>query len=222
MVRIHSIDKQKRVVATDSRGRLLSIPEDYPIKFEILDNRKNRRKSLLLMTSFYNCNNPITKNEMPTIFEIPKVVNIRYDQKSSERRYLILCYFIYAGGKRKRLKDIVNNTSYKFPLHVEFEKKRRWTFRIGSQKYSSTNFGNLTLEREHWQTFLKGNTINNGLYSTAITTLSRLWNLNVKPSVMFLYVSSTSLKVMFPSSLYCRFFLQNKFKLSSKCPEIIL
>ena len=93
-----------------------------------------------------------------------KVSNIRYAQKFSVKRYLILVVF-YAGGKRKRLKDIVNNTSYKFPLHVEFEKKRRWTFRIGSQKYSSTNFGYLTLEREHWQTFLKGNTINNGLYS---------------------------------------------------------
>ena len=48
VVRIHSVDRQKRVIAKDIRGRSLSIPEDYPIKFEIIDNRKKKRKWYLL------------------------------------------------------------------------------------------------------------------------------------------------------------------------------
>lgn len=44
VVRIHSWVNQKRVLARDMRGRLLSIPEDYIIKFEVLSQKKKRRK----------------------------------------------------------------------------------------------------------------------------------------------------------------------------------
>ena len=44
VVRIHSWVNQKRVLARDMRGRLLSIPEDYVIKFEVLSKKKKRRK----------------------------------------------------------------------------------------------------------------------------------------------------------------------------------
>jgi len=44
VVRIHSWVNQKRVLARDMRGRLLSIPEDYVIKFEVLSQKKKRRK----------------------------------------------------------------------------------------------------------------------------------------------------------------------------------
>ncbi|XP_023932915.1 uncharacterized protein LOC106173774 [Lingula anatina] len=39
ILRIHTISTQRRVIATDSRGRYLSIPCDFPLKFEVLNDQ---------------------------------------------------------------------------------------------------------------------------------------------------------------------------------------
>ncbi len=38
VVRIHTWDRQSRVIAKDTRGRFLSIPISFPIKFKVIKN----------------------------------------------------------------------------------------------------------------------------------------------------------------------------------------
>ncbi len=45
VLRIHGVAQQQRVIAHDERrGRHLSIPVDFPVKFEVLDDRKKKRE----------------------------------------------------------------------------------------------------------------------------------------------------------------------------------
>ena len=71
MVRIHSWVNQKRVLARDLRGRLLSIPEDYLIKFEVVGQQRKHSESIkpefgLLRTMVLQQYNNITKAMVAT------------------------------------------------------------------------------------------------------------------------------------------------------------
>jgi len=124
MVRFHSYFMQKRVVAQDQKGRYLSIPSNYPIKFNII--------------------------------------------KGKNKRY----------GKANTLEKLLENN--RLPFTVQFEKKTKWKFKVGSQKYSTSDFGVLQLQKTYDAGFLRGNTIHNGVIDPKIMLLPQYVDVTVK------------------------------------------
>ncbi|XP_046350961.1 uncharacterized protein LOC124131620 isoform X2 [Haliotis rufescens] len=81
----HNYEKQRRVVARDSRGRTISIPEEYPIKFKIVISRnkvgpEQTMKQILL------------ENKLPVQVRFAAPSNIAF----------------YVGSDRQKAKDLSN------------------------------------------------------------------------------------------------------------------
>lgn len=61
------------------------------------------------------------------------------------------------------LRDLLDK--HALPTLVQFDKKHKWSFSLGTQRYKSHKFGRLRLLRSYVETFLQTNAIFNGKQS---------------------------------------------------------